>query len=92
VSESLFADARRDAYDRGGCPNGPDEHGDYPCDPKVLFGLREAECQVCGRVAAWPKEATPDTRDTGWAAKELRIAAQQARRPIASLLPKKAAE
>jgi hypothetical protein len=30
------------------CPNGPDEYGNWPCDPKGYFGV--AECQVCGRV------------------------------------------
>jgi len=42
---------------RGDCSNGPDEDGNWPCDPKVLFGLNEAECQVCGRIAAWGKAA-----------------------------------
>lgn len=51
---------RREAYDIGGCPNGPDGYGNYPCDPKVLYGSRLAECQVCGRVAAWPN--TPNER------------------------------
>jgi hypothetical protein len=38
------------------CPNGPDEDGTWPCNPQVLYGLAEAECQVCGRVAAWGVE------------------------------------
>jgi hypothetical protein len=55
-----YARLRREAYDTEGCPNGPDEDGSYPCDPKVLLGGEVAECQVCGRVAAWPaKEACP---------------------------------
>lgn len=36
----------------GSCPNGPDEHGNYPCEPKGYFGI--AECQVCGRIGTWP--------------------------------------
>lgn len=48
--------ARREAYDREGCTNGPDEQGNWPCDPQVIYGADEAECQVCGRIAAW-KEA-----------------------------------
>jgi hypothetical protein len=39
--------------EKGECANGPDEHGNWPCDPQVLFGGKLAECQVCGRVAAW---------------------------------------
>jgi hypothetical protein len=54
----VFASARVALFDKGDCPNGPDEDGDWPCDPQVLFGGREAECQTCGRVAAWPKEAS----------------------------------
>ena len=49
---------RQEAYDLGTCPNGPDEYGNWPCDPKVLFGGGYAECQVCGRVAAWGRETT----------------------------------
>jgi hypothetical protein len=30
------------------CPNGPDEDGHWPCDPKGYFGV--GECQVCGRI------------------------------------------
>ena len=30
------------------CPNGPDEEGNWPCDPQGYFGA--LECQVCGRV------------------------------------------
>lgn len=48
-----FARLRKEAYDLGGCPNGPDEYGNYPCDPKVLYGGGMAECQVCGRLAVW---------------------------------------
>ncbi len=41
------------AFDRGDCTNGADEDGNWPCDPQVLLGCREAECQTCGRVAPW---------------------------------------
>lgn len=58
VSASDLARLRRDAYDLGSCPNGPDEDGTYPCDPKVLLGGGYAECQVCGRVAAWGRDTT----------------------------------
>lgn len=58
--EALFADARREAFDRGDCTNGPDEYGNYPCEPHVLFGANEAECQTCGRVAAWGEAAKSD--------------------------------
>jgi len=51
---AAHTESRVAAFDKSDCPNGPDEHGDWPCDPKVLFGGREAECQACGRVAAWP--------------------------------------
>jgi hypothetical protein len=44
---------RKAAYDHSDCPNGPDEHGNYPCDPQVLLGGGQAECQTCGRIAAW---------------------------------------
>jgi hypothetical protein len=44
---------RVELFDRSDCPNGPDEYGNWPCDPQVLLGGHEAECQVCGRVAAW---------------------------------------
>ncbi len=37
---------------RGECPNGPDEYGNWPCDPKGYFGV--AECQVCGFIGKWP--------------------------------------
>lgn len=47
------AECRCAAFDRGDCTNGPDEHGNWPCDPKVISGLDEAECQACGRVAAF---------------------------------------
>lgn len=39
-----------------GCPNGPDEYGNWPCDPVVVdYEGRDpdAECLVCGRVARW---------------------------------------
>ena len=41
------------ALDKSDCPNGSDGDGNYPCDPKVLYGGGMAECQTCGRVAAW---------------------------------------
>ncbi len=47
------AECRCAVFDRADCTNGPDEDGNWPCDPAVLFGSREAECQTCGRVAAW---------------------------------------
>lgn len=47
------ARSRKTAFDHNGCTNGPDEEGNWPCDPLVVFGGTEAECQVCGRVAAW---------------------------------------
>jgi hypothetical protein len=40
-------------FDRSECGNGPDEHGEWPCDPQVAFGGAVAECSVCGRVARW---------------------------------------
>lgn len=39
------------------CTNGPDEMGNWPCDPQGYFGV--AECQVCGRVGAWPEATKP---------------------------------
>jgi hypothetical protein len=33
------------------CPNGPDEDGNWPCDPQGYGGV--AECQVCGRVGVF---------------------------------------
>lgn len=44
---------RVEAYDIDDCPNGPDEYGNWPCEPKVLLGGGWAECAICGRVAAW---------------------------------------
>lgn len=43
--------------DEGGCPNGPDENDDWPCDPKGYFGV--LECQVCGRIGVVPEEGWP---------------------------------
>jgi hypothetical protein len=42
--------AKADAAQEAGsdCPNGPDEEGNWPCDPQGYFGVME--CQVCGRV------------------------------------------
>jgi hypothetical protein len=42
------------------CPNGPDEDGNWPCDPKGYFGV--AECQVCGRVGIFPRNPEPSSR------------------------------
>jgi predicted NBD/HSP70 family sugar kinase len=42
----------------GDCPNGPDEYGHYPCDPKGYFGV--AECQTCGRIGQWPALSPAD--------------------------------
>jgi hypothetical protein len=36
------------ALTQSDCPNGPDEYGNWPCDPQGYFGVYE--CQVCGRV------------------------------------------
>jgi len=33
------------------CPNGPDEDGNWPCDPKGYFGV--VECQTCRRIGVW---------------------------------------
>lgn len=40
------------------CSNGPDEDGNWPCDPQVTLDGGWAECRVCGRVGALasPKE------------------------------------
>jgi hypothetical protein len=57
VTGSLFADARREAFDHSECGNGPDEYGNWPCEPQVIFGSNDAECQTCGRVAAWKAPA-----------------------------------
>lgn len=35
------------------CANGPDEYGNYPCDPQVTFGGGWAVCAVCGREGAF---------------------------------------
>lgn len=48
-----LAEARKAALDKTDCTNGPDEDGNWPCDPKVIYDGREAECQTCGAVAAW---------------------------------------
>lgn len=42
---------RQETVEPGDCPNGPDEDGHWPCDPKGYFGV--AECQVCGRIGRW---------------------------------------
>jgi hypothetical protein len=42
------------------CPNGPDEDGHWPCDPKGYFGV--AECQVCGRIGVL-RDAEKDAAD-----------------------------
>ena len=49
----LLAEGRREGFDRSDCSNGPDEYGNWPCEPQRLFGSDEAECQTCGRVATW---------------------------------------
>ena len=47
------------------CPNGPDEYGHYPCDPKVYGGI--AECRVCGRIARWLALSPKGISDSlGW--------------------------
>lgn len=51
-SSSLFS-LRQTAFDRCVCDNGPDEYGNWPCDPQVVFGDKWAVCSVCGREAAW---------------------------------------
>jgi hypothetical protein len=61
-TRSLF-DARQAALDKSDCGNGPDEYGNYPCDPKVLFGGGFAECRVCGRVAPWSETEMRETDD-----------------------------
>jgi hypothetical protein len=43
------------AADMSECPNGPDEDGNWPCNPKGYFGV--AECQVCGWIGAWSEVA-----------------------------------
>lgn len=51
---------RAEKYARAGlneCPNGPDDEGLWPCDPKGYFGV--AECQVCGRTGTWAPAACP---------------------------------
>lgn len=55
----LFA-LRQDAFARSDCGNGPDEYGNWPCDPQVAFGGQFAECQTCGRVAAWGETKEQD--------------------------------
>lgn len=48
---------RQEAFELNECPNGPDEDGTWPCDPKPGYGVAWAECQVCGRVGEYrPKE------------------------------------
>lgn len=60
MSDSSLREARQDAFDKSDCGNGPDEYGNWPCDPEVVFGDKWAVCSVCGREAAWgePKEQT----------------------------------
>lgn len=41
-----------DARDSASCPNGPDEYGDYPCDPDP-HGDGTATCAVCGWRGRW---------------------------------------
>ncbi len=53
TAQPSVSKARREAFDRSDCTNGPDEYGNWPCDPRVLYGDDQAECQTCGRVAAW---------------------------------------
>lgn len=59
--DSLRADNKRlrqEAFGRNECPNGPDEDGNWPCDPQVTYGGGWAECSVCGRAGAWPASNT----------------------------------
>ena len=41
----------QEASELSDCPNGPDEDGNWPCDPKGYFGV--AECQTCGQIGQW---------------------------------------
>lgn len=45
---------RQEAFDLDHCGNGPDEEGNWPCDPQVIYGGGWAECAVCGRQGRWP--------------------------------------
>ena len=53
---------------QGTCPNGPDEDGSWPCDPKGYFG--DAECQTCGRTGSWA-EISRSSPDIGTTAEDI---------------------